>query len=123
MPPEVERPGPPSPVELEDSVWTALHTVKDPCHVLTGYDLSIVDLGLVNSVQFDRNSVEISVTFTEPACVFSYKIISEIEDLADALDGVSEIRVISDPYPMWTPARMNSKAQQMFLDRRNRFAS
>lgn len=103
------------------AVWTLLHTIPDPCHALSGHDLSIVDLGLINGISRNGESIRVSVTFTDPSCVFSYKIIMDMEDLAATLDGVSEIAVSADPYPLWTEGRLSDKARHLFADKRTRF--
>lgn len=103
------------------SVWAALSQIADPCHALSGHDLSIVDLGLINTVTRTDDIIEVSVTFTDPSCVFSYQIIMDLEDLAASLDGVKEIRVTSDPYPLWTEDRMSEKAKTVFADKRQAF--
>jgi metal-sulfur cluster biosynthetic enzyme len=103
------------------AVWALLNNVPDPCHALSGHDLSIVDLGLINSVSRDGETIRINVTFTDPSCVFSYKIIMDLEDLAATLDGVSDITVTSDPYPLWTEDRLSDKARHLFADKRRRF--
>jgi metal-sulfur cluster biosynthetic enzyme len=104
------------------TVWAALSQIPDPCHVLSGHDLSIVDLGLINAVTRDDSVINVSVTFTDPSCVFSYQIIMDMEDLAQSLDGVSEIRVVSDPYPLWTEDRLSDKAKTLFAHKRRLFA-
>ena len=103
------------------AVWALLDTIPDPCHALSGHDLSIVDLGLINGISRDGESIRISVTFTDPNCVFSYKIIMDLEDLAATLDGVSDITVAADPYPLWTEDRLSDKARDLFADKRTRF--
>lgn len=103
------------------AVWALLDTIPDPCHALSGHDLSIVDLGLINGISRDGESIRISVTFTDPNCVFSYKIIMDLEDLAATLDGVSDITVSADPYPLWTEDRLSDKARALFADKRTRF--
>lgn len=105
------------------AVWALLGTIPDPCHALSGHDLSIVDLGLINDVVRDGDVIRISLTFTDPTCVFSYKIIMDLEDLASTLDGISEITVTSDPYPLWTEDRLSDKARQLFADKRHRFGA
>lgn len=116
-------PGPGSADSAVDAVWSLLNDVPDPCHALSGHDLSIVDLGLVNDVVRDGDIIRVSVTFTDPSCVFSYKIIMDLEDLAAKLEGVSEITVTSDPYPLWTGDRLSDKARQLFADKRRRFGT
>lgn len=105
------------------AVWSLLKSVPDPCHALSGHDLSIVDLGLINDVVREGDVLRISLTFTDPTCVFSYKIIMDLEDLAATLDGVSQITVTSDPYPLWTEDRLSDKARQLFADKRHRFGA
>ncbi len=103
------------------AVWSLLEGVADPCHALSGHDLSIVDLGLINDVVRDGDIITVSVTFTDPSCVFSYQIIMDMEDLAARLDGITAIKVSSDPYPLWTENRLSAKAKQLFADKRQRF--
>lgn len=105
------------------AVWSLLNGIPDPCHALSGHDLSIVDLGLINDVVREGDAIRISITFTDPTCVFSYKIIMDLEDLAATLGGVSEITVRSDPYPLWTEDRLSDKARQLFADKRHRFGA
>ncbi len=102
-------------------VWDALSRIPDPCHALSGHDLSIVDLGLINDVTRQDDTIDVSVTFTDPSCVFSYQIIMDLEDLAESLDGISEIKVTSNPYPLWTEDRLSEKAKTLFLEKRNMF--
>ena len=103
------------------AVWSLLNRIPDPCHALSGHDLSIVDLGLINEITRDGETIRVSVTFTDPSCVFSYKSIMDMEDLAATLDGVSGITVSADPYPLWTEDRLSDKARTLFAEKRTRF--
>ena len=103
-------------------VWAALSRIPDPCHALSGYDLSIVDLGLINEITRKCETITVSVTFTDPSCVFSYKIIMELEDLAASLKGVQKIVVVSDPYPLWTEDRLSPKAKDLFASKREKYS-
>jgi metal-sulfur cluster biosynthetic enzyme len=104
-----------------EALWRALDTVKDPCNVLSGHDLSIVDMGLINRIHANGDAIEIGVTFTEPGCLFGYRIIEHMEDLAAALPGVTEIRVIPEPFPLWDPSRLSPKARAVYADKKARF--
>jgi metal-sulfur cluster biosynthetic enzyme len=103
------------------AAWQRLATVGDPCHVLSGHDLSVVDLGLINRVAFSDGTVEIGVTYTDPSCVFAGHIVVAMEDLVGALPGVRAVRVVPEPYPTWTEARLSDKARALFADKRRRF--
>jgi metal-sulfur cluster biosynthetic enzyme len=103
------------------AVWRGLAGIGDPCHVLSGHGLSIVDVGIVNRVDVVGDTVEVGVTFTEAGCTFAYSIIEQIEDLAPGCPGVREIRVVPEHYPMWTPDRLSEKARTLFADKRAAF--
>ena len=92
-------------------VWDALDGVRDPCHVLSGHDLSILDLGLVNRVTRRGSTIEVGVTFTEVGCTFGYRILEDIEALGAALPDVVELRAVVEPFPMWTPERLSERAK------------
>ena len=102
-------------------VRQALETVRDPCHVLSGHDISILDLGLVNEVSRVGDVIEVSVTFTEPTCVFADRIVADLEDLAARLPGVSKVAVTVEPLPIWEPSRMSTRARRLFDARRAEF--
>ena len=104
-----------------ETVWRALDGVKDPCNVLSGHDLSIVDMGLINSVETIGDGVEIGITFTEPGCLFGYRIIEDIEDLAATLPGVSQISVVPEPFPLWDESRLNLKAREVYAAKKAQF--
>ncbi len=109
------------PVDAVDAVWRSLNEVKDPCNVLSGHDLSIVDMGLINRVEIVDDGIEVGVTFTEPACLFGYRIIEDIEDLAAALPGVAKIRVVPEPFPLWDESRLSKKAREIYAHKKARF--
>jgi metal-sulfur cluster biosynthetic enzyme len=102
---------------LASAVWKALNEIKDPCHVLSGNDLSIVDLGLINRVDIVGDRLEVGITFTETSCVFAYRIVHALEDLAPTLPGVSSVKVVPETYPLWTEARLSAKARALYADK------
>ena len=102
-------------------LWQALADIADPCQEACGYDLSILDLGIVNSLEARDGVVTVSVTFTEPACLFGYRIIQEIEARLARLPGVAEVIVSIDPYPLWEPSRLTERARQAYAARKAQF--
>jgi metal-sulfur cluster biosynthetic enzyme len=102
-------------------VYVALESVGDPCHVLSGHDLSILDLGLVNEVSRVGDVIEVNLTLTEATCVFAHRIVSDLEDLAADLPGVSSVTVVMQPLPIWEPSRMSARARRVFDARRAEF--
>jgi metal-sulfur cluster biosynthetic enzyme len=106
---------------LEMEVWDALDSVKDPCHLLSGHDLSILDLGLVNRVEVRAGRVEVGLTVTEVGCTFAYRIIEQIEDLAPAWPEIERIKVVIEPFPLWTPDRLSARAKTHYQTTRLAF--
>ena len=92
-------------------VWDALDRVRDPCHVLSGHDLSILDLGLVNRVTRVDDTIEVGVTLTEIGCTFGYRILQDIEAISLDIPGCAAIRAVVEPFPLWTPDRLTERAR------------
>jgi metal-sulfur cluster biosynthetic enzyme len=102
-------------------LWQALADIPDPCQQACGYSLSIVDLGIVNAITARDGVVTVSVTFTEPACLFGFRIINEIEDRLARFPGVEHVAVSVDPYPLWEPSRLTDRARSAHAARRTQF--
>lgn len=117
-----ETPAPPVPEHDLLPVWQALDQVADPCQHACGYELSIVDLGIVNDVSAEDGVVTVSLTFTEPLCTFGFRIIQEIEDRLVVLSGVREARVSIVPFPLWEPSRLSERARALHAERRLQFS-
>jgi metal-sulfur cluster biosynthetic enzyme len=102
-------------------LWRALGEIPDPCQQACGYELSIVDLGIVNGVVAEDGCVSVSLTFTEPTCTFGFRIIQEIEDRLAQIPGVRRARVSIDPFPLWEPSRLTERARRAHAESRLRF--
>jgi ring-1,2-phenylacetyl-CoA epoxidase subunit PaaD len=93
--------------------WTALGTVKDPCLVAAGFDLSIVDLGLVRGLAVEGGKVEVEMTFTEPGCPFTHHVVVAVETALGAAGfGDVVFRPVWDP--VWTEAELTPDARRQF---------
>lgn len=74
-----------------EAVYEALGTVKDPCMVTGGHDLSILDLGLVYGVEAQEGGrVRVDMTLTEVGCIFTHRIFGDVYDAVEALPGWGE---------------------------------
>ena len=97
--------------------WAALATVKDPCLVAAGFALSIVDLGLVRGLAIEDGRINVDMTFTEPGCPFTHRVVVDVEAaLAAAGFGSVSIRPVWDP--IWTEESLSPKARQDFITAR-----
>ncbi len=107
--------------QLVADIWNALAEVSDPCHALSGHPLSILDLGLVNRVTPIAGEIEVGITLTEVSCTFGYRIMEDIERLAGDFPEFARFRVVIEPHPLWTPARLSDRARALYRDTRIRF--
>jgi metal-sulfur cluster biosynthetic enzyme len=112
---------PQDPVVLD--LIAALDTVPDPCCILSGKNLSILDLGLINRIDRQGNTVEVGVTLTDTMCEFSHKIFADIEALADAVPGVEQVKVVAEPVPVWSTDRLSEHAVSIIKKDAGRFFS
>ena len=89
----------------ESEVMAALRNVYDPetC-------LSVVDLGLIYvvAVRPEAGAVEVSMTFTTPACPAGGAMVEGVDRAVRALPGVSEVDVQVTFEPRWTPERISA---------------
>lgn len=103
-----------------EAAYEALDTIKDPCMGAAGLDLSIIDLGLVGDVKIDNGATEVEVTFTEPGCMFTHRIVSSIQDALQEA-GAESVEVTPRWTPLWTEARMSSRGAEVFEEARSRY--
>jgi metal-sulfur cluster biosynthetic enzyme len=99
--------------EIVARVWDALGGIPDPCMQLSGRDLSLRDMGLINRIVRRDDVLEVGVTFTDPLCKFAFRIVTAIQDIRPNLPGIVEVRVVPEYAPMWREARLNDKARRL----------
>lgn len=90
----------------EETVLTALRTVKDP-----EVGVNIVDLGLVYTIQTREGEVDVEMTLTTPACPAGPEILRNAAAAIEAIEGVQKANVKLVMTPPWTPDRMSDDAR------------
>lgn len=102
------RAGEPRPVDRE-TIVNALDAIYDPCCEERG--ISIVDMGLVESVEVRDGRVEIELVLTSGWCPFAARVLEMAKERVGHLPGVEsvEVEVVWDP--AWTPERMSAGAR------------
>ncbi len=108
---------------LKGAVRAALATVKDPCMVAGGLDLSIVDLGLISALEIEEGRVDIRITFTEVGCQFTHRVIESVYVAVEAVPGVTNVTVTPAWDKAWTPEWMTPAGQDAFAAAKSRFAA
>jgi metal-sulfur cluster biosynthetic enzyme len=89
-----------------DQVWAALDTVLDPCSVFNGTRLSMVELGMVESVTIEEGEVHILLFLDDPTCLLFFEINRMIEEAVGAIEGVTKVSVDLKADDIWTEDRM-----------------
>ena len=93
---------------LRDKIEEVLRTVHDP-----EIPVNIWELGLVYELNVDEaeGKVKITMTLTAPACPVAGEIIAEVQQKAEALEGVTDVYVHLTFDPPWNKSMMSEEAQ------------
>lgn len=112
-------------VEHEE-VRAVLDTVIDPCSAANGTNLSVVEMGLLDSIAIEDGHVAVEFMVTSPMCTMVPYFIREIRQDVGGLDGVESVEVTADNGLEWVPSMMSEEAEQrrrQTLEQRERAAT
>jgi ring-1,2-phenylacetyl-CoA epoxidase subunit PaaD len=87
-------------------IWAWLDQVPDPEIPV----ISVVDLGIVRSVQWNENTLEIAVTPTYSGCPATSIISLDIETALRS-HGIEEIKISTQLAPAWTTDWLSEKGK------------
>ena len=105
--------------ELKSAVKAKLEAVLDPCSCMSDHPISILDLGLVESIAVDDRDVEVTLLLTSQRCTYFLDINDEVRERVEALDEVDSCEVHQDTSgQIWTNDRMSTEERKA---RRERF--
>ena len=93
-----------------EAVITALDECYDPC--CRERRISVVDMGLIQSIDIQGRDVKIDMVLTTGWCPFAARLLDMVKEEVGKLatvDGV-EVEVVWDP--AWTPERMSGSARE-----------
>ena len=93
-----------------EAVIGALDNCYDPC--CRERKISVVDMGLIESIEIENRRVEIEMVLTTGWCPFASRLLEMVEEEVGALPGVEavDVEVVWDP--TWTPERMSAGARE-----------
>jgi metal-sulfur cluster biosynthetic enzyme len=89
------------------AVWRTLGTILDP-----EFGISIVDLGLIYSVECAEGNVDVIMTLTTPTCPSGSWIHEGVEAALLALPGVNDVCVQLTFEPAWNTAMLSVEARR-----------
>ena len=93
-----------------EAVIRALDNCYDPC--CRDRKISVVDMGLIESITIRGRKVRIEMVLTTGWCPFASRLLEMIEEEVGGLAEVDnvEVEVVWDP--TWTPERMSGSARE-----------
>ena len=107
--------------EVKREVKAELEAVLDPCSCMSENPISIVDLGLVDDIEWDETTktVTVRLLLTSQRCTYFLDIDDEICERVGELSDVSDVEVHQvTSGKIWTAERMSEEQQ---AERRERF--
>ncbi len=93
-----------------EAVIRALDNCYDPC--CQERKISVVDMGLIESIDIDARRVRIEMVLTTGWCPFASRLLEMVEEEVGALETVDRVDVEVVWDPTWTPERMSKPARE-----------
>lgn len=107
-------------MDVERAVRDQLDGIVDPCSAANGTDLSIVDMGLLESVDVDGSHVTVSMRLTSPFCMQLPYFVEAVDERVGDVEGVESVELETDDGLEWHAGMMSDEARQ---ERRERKAA
>jgi metal-sulfur cluster biosynthetic enzyme len=96
----------------EHQVREELNQIIDPCSASRGTNHSVIEMGLLDSIEIDGGDVTINMRLTSPACFMIPYFIRKMEDGIGSLEGVESVELVTDSGLNWSPDLMSPEAKQ-----------
>jgi metal-sulfur cluster biosynthetic enzyme len=90
-----------------DAIWQALASIPDP-----EFGISIVDLGLIYSVECTDGNARVVMTLTTPSCPSGGWMQEGAQAAVERVPGVSCARVEMTFEPRWNPEMLSATARR-----------
>jgi len=96
--------------EVSEVILGALRTVYDPC--CKEKEISVVDMGLIESVELDGEGAKVELVLTSGWCPFAVDLLSMIQDKVESLPEVAGARVEIVWDKVWSTDRLSEPARE-----------
>ena len=93
-----------------EAVIRALDNCYDPC--CQERKISVVDMGLIESIDIDARQVRIEMVLTTGWCPFASRLLEMVDEEVGGLPEVDSVDVEVVWDPTWTPERMSAGARE-----------
>lgn len=94
-----------------NEIWAFLHEVPDPEIPV----ISVVDLGIVRSVEYVNNTLEVVLTPTYSGCPATAVIEGDVSQKLQE-KGISNFSVVTKLNPAWTTDWLTEEAKQKLIE-------
>lgn len=91
----------------EDDIWAGLEDVEDP-----ELPVSLVDLGLIKSVELEDGHVEVGMTLTYTGCPAKEIMLKMVERRLELLEGVQSVDAELEYTEPWSPEDMTETGRE-----------
>jgi metal-sulfur cluster biosynthetic enzyme len=102
----------------QEEVMARLQEIVDPCSAATNVPLSIVEMGMVERVDFTSGNVVVAFRMTSPLCHALPYFEMEVERVLAGVPGIDGVKCTFDHGANWQPDDMTNGAKQKLADRR-----
>ena len=96
--------------EVRKVILDALRVVYDPC--CKEKEISVVDMGLIESIDFDGEAAKVELVLTSGWCPFAVDLLSMIQEKVESLPGVEGVEVEVVWEKAWSPERLSEPARE-----------
>ena len=93
-----------------EAVIRALENCYDPC--CRDRKISVVDMGLIESIEVRGREVRIEMVLTTGWCPFASRLLEMVREEVGKLPAVDAVEVEVVWNPTWTPERMSGEARK-----------
>ena len=101
-----------------EDVISRLDGIIDPCSAAANVPLSIVEMGMVEKLEFASATVVVALRMTSPLCHALPYFEMEVERVLAGIPGISGVKCTFDHGGNWRPDDMTVGAQRKLADRR-----
>ena len=102
----------------QEEVISRLQEVIDPCSAATRVPLSIVEMGMIESVEVVSGNVVVALRMTSPLCHALPYFQMEVERVLAGITGIDGVKCTFDHGGNWQPDNMTVGAQRKLADQR-----
>ena len=93
-----------------EAIIRALENCYDPC--CRDRKISVVDMGLIESVEIRDRKVRIEMVLTTGWCPFASRLLEMVKEKVGRLPEVDSVEVEVVWNPTWTPEKMSKSARE-----------